>query len=295
MVTELNAGRGLLHKVSGMTHLLLDMRHLGEDTIDERLPMIKELARKILGINPADEPLPVRPAAHYTMGGIHENMQGQVMRDDGSSVVEGLWAAGECGCVSVHGANRLGSNSLSHCIIWGRVTGEAAERHARGAGDSAGAASAVKQQIDEGAGRLAALLARGGGEDPYELKKELWDTMDAWVNVYRETAGLEKAGAKLLELRRRSAGMSLRDKSGVYNTNLRDALEISNMIELAQAVVAGALLRKESRGSHARVEYPKRDDAGYLSHTIAYRTDGPPRISHAPVAITKWQPKERTY
>jgi succinate dehydrogenase / fumarate reductase, flavoprotein subunit len=294
MVTELNAGRGLLHTVSGMTHLLLDMRHLGEDTIDERLPMIKELTRKILGIDPAREPIPVRPAAHYTMGGIHENFQGQVMRDDSSAFIEGLWAAGECGCVSVHGANRLGSNSLSHCIIWGRMTGEAAENRALAVKSVPGSAD-VKEQIAEAANRLDIVLSREGGEDPYQLKKELWDTMDAYVNVYRETPGLEKAGGKLLELRGRYAGASVRDKSGVYNTNFRDALEIGNMIELAQTVVAGAILRKESRGSHSMVEYPKRDDASFLAHTIAYRTNGVPRISHAPVAITKWQPMERTY
>jgi len=270
------------------------MRHLGEDKIDERLPMIKEIAKKILGINPAHEPLPVAPAAHYTMGGIHENIKGQIMKPDSSGPVDGLWAAGECGCVSVHGANRLGSNSLSHCIIWGRITGTEAERHARAA-KSAHDVSEVRGQIDEAVQRLDTLLARESGENAYQLKRELWETMDAYVNVYRDAAGLEKAAKKLLELRGRSAGIAVHDKSGVYNTNFRDALEIGNMIELAQTVVAGALQRNESRGSHARIEYPKRDDAGFLAHTITNRTDALPRISRAPVAITKWQPMERKY
>jgi succinate dehydrogenase / fumarate reductase flavoprotein subunit len=277
-----------------MRHLLLDMRHLGEEKIDERLPMIKELALKILGIDPAREPLPVRPAAHYTMGGIHENVEGRVMADDTATLVEGLWAAGECGCVSVHGANRLGSNSLSHCVIWGRITGDAAARRALETG-GAPLSAAVRERADEAAARVAALRTRSKGEDPYQLRRELWETMDAFVHVYRTTADLEKAARKLSELRGRSTEMGIRDASVVFNTNLRDALEIANMIELAQAVVAGAVQRKESRGSHFMVEYPKRDDARFLAHTIAYRTADLPRISKAPVAITRWQPMERKY
>jgi succinate dehydrogenase / fumarate reductase flavoprotein subunit len=285
MITEINAGRGLTHEVSGMRHLLLDMRHLGEEKIDERLPMIKELAMKILGINPAREPLPVRPAAHYTMGGIHQDIEGRVMMDDSSTPVEGLWAAGECGCVS---------NSLSHCIIWGRMTGDAAERRARGMTAGPDVAD-VREQIDAAAHRVETLRGRAGGEDPYQLRKELWETMDAFVHVYRDIPALEKAGAKLTELRGRSAGIGIKDRIAVFNTNLRDALEISNMIELAETVVAGAHQRRESRGSHFMVEYPRRDDANFLAHTIARRTEGLPRISHSPVAVTKWQPMERKY
>jgi succinate dehydrogenase / fumarate reductase flavoprotein subunit len=294
MTTEINQGRGLTHEVSGMRHLLLDMRHLGEEKIDERLPMIKELAMKILSVNPAHEPLPVRPAAHYTMGGIHENIDGRVMRDDTSTPVEGLWAAGECGCVSVHGANRLGSNSLSHCIIWGRITGEAAEKRALGIRSVRDSAD-VRDQIDSAVHRIETTRSREGGEDPYQLRRELWETMDAFVNVFRDTAELEKARGKLTELRGRYAGIGIRDRSGIFNTNLRDALEIGNMIELAQTVVEGAIQRKESRGSHFMVEYPRRDDANFLAHTLAYRTDGLPRLSRAPVGITKWQPMERKY
>jgi succinate dehydrogenase / fumarate reductase flavoprotein subunit len=277
-----------------MRHLLLDMRHLGEEKIDERLPMIKELAMKILAINPAHEPIPVRPAAHYTMGGIHEDIEGRVMIDDSSTPVEGLWAAGECGCVSVHGANRLGSNSLSHCIVWGRMTGEAAERRAL-AMAGAPTSAEVRDQIDAAAHRVETIRSCEGGEDPYQLRKELWEAMDTFVHVFRDTSGLEKAGAKLAELRDRYAGIGIKDRSAVFNTNLRDALEIGNMIELAQTVVAGAIQRKESRGSHFMVEYPRRDDANFLAHTIAYRTKDLPRISRAPVAITKWQPMERKY
>ncbi len=294
MITEINQGRGLVHEVSGMHHLLLDMRHLGEDKINERLPMIKELAVKLLGLDPARDPLPVRPAAHYTMGGIHGDLHGQVLLDDSATPVAGLWAAGECGCVSVHGANRLGSNSLSHCVIWGRITGEAAARRALGQTAHAEGGE-VRDAVEQACSRLESLRARQRGEDPYQLRRQLWETMDACVHVYRDTSGLEKAQAALAELRTRYGEARVADKSEIYNTNLRDALEIGNMIELAQTVVAGALRRRESRGSHAMVEYPRRDDAGFLKHTLAYRTGDLPRISYVPVAITRWQPAERKY
>ena len=294
MITELGKGRGLVHEVSGMSHLLLDMRHIGEDKIDERLPMIKEISMKLLGINPAHAPLPVRPAAHYTMGGIHVNLQGQVMRDDASNAVEGLWAAGECGCVSVHGANRLGSNSLSHCVVWGRITGESAARRAlaeRALPDEGG----VKDQLDAACARLDALLTRKGKEDPYQLRRELGETMDAFTHVYRDEAGLRKAGTALAALRARWRDVGVSDPEQQFNTNLRDTLEVGCMIELAETVAAGALARKESRGSHARVEYPWRDDVSFLKHTLAWRTEGVPRLSYIPVTRTRWEPTERKY
>ena len=294
MITELAKGRGLLHEVSGMTHLLLDLRHIGEEKIDERLPMIKEISMKLLGINPAHAPLPVRPAAHYTMGGIHENLQGQVMSDDSSTPVEGLWAAGECGCVSVHGANRLGSNSLSHCVIWGRITGEAAARRAQ-AIRSSQSGDDVKAELDAACGRLDTLLSREGKEDAYQLLRELGETLDNFAHVYRDEQSLIKAETTLASLRERYREVGVQDTSEVFNTNLRDVLEIGSMLELAQTVAAGALHRKESRGSHARVEYPKRDDVNFLKHTLAYRTEGLPRLSYIPVARTKWEPMERKY
>jgi succinate dehydrogenase / fumarate reductase flavoprotein subunit len=294
MITELSQGRGLLHEVSGMHHLLLDMRHLGEEKIDERLPMIKELSMKLLGLDPARDPLPVRPAAHYTMGGIHQDMVGQVQMSDAAAPVAGLWAAGECGCVSIHGANRLGSNSLSHCVIWGRMTGEAAARRAL---DQTGLVEGreVREAAEEARSRIESMRSTQHGEDPYLLRKELWQTMDSYVHVYRDTSGLEKAQVILSELRARYAEVEVRDRSERYNTNLRDVMEIGNMIEIARTVVAGALRRRESRGSHAMAEYPGRDDAKFLKHTLIYRTSDLPRISYAPVAVTHWQPTERKY
>jgi succinate dehydrogenase / fumarate reductase, flavoprotein subunit len=196
--------------------------------------------------------------------------------------------------VSVHGANRLGSNSLSHCIIWGRITGESAQKRASSLHTAPDVAE-VRDQIEAAAHRLDTITTQQGREDPYQLRKELWETMDSFVHVYRDAAGLEKAQAKLRELRGRYPRIHVKDKSVVFNTNMRDALELGNMIELAQTVVSGALQRQESRGSHFRLEYPKRDDGRFLAHTIAYRTEDLPRLSRAPVAITKWQPMERKY
>ncbi|MEM0075000.1 MAG: succinate dehydrogenase/fumarate reductase flavoprotein subunit [Conexivisphaerales archaeon] len=294
MITEINEGRGLIDETSGIKHVLLDLRHLGEEKIDERLPMIKELVIKTLGFNPSKEPIPVRPAAHHTMGGIHVNLYGQVMADDTSNAIKGLWAAGECGCVSVHGANRLGSNSLSQCVIWGRMTGEAAAKRAVEMSELPLEAE-IKDDLERAEKEVDLLLSNKGSENPYQLRKELWETMDTYVYVFRTTAGLEKARAKLVELRRRYKDIYVSDKGSIYNANLREAFEIGNMIELAQVVVEGAINRRESRGAHAMLEYPSRDDKNFLKHTLAYRTDGVPRISYIPVIITKWQPMERKY
>jgi succinate dehydrogenase / fumarate reductase flavoprotein subunit len=295
MISEINQGRGLTHKVSGMKHLLLDLRHLGEAKIDERLPMIKEISMKMIGVNPAEEPLPVRPACHFTMGGIHTNIRGQVMMDDDKTVVEGLWAAGECGCVSVHGANRLGSNSLSQCAIWGRITGEEAAERALKIDSSPKSDPELEKRADTEMKKLEKLWSNEGTENPYTLRSEMWDTMDSFVYVYRETSGLEKAKQKIGELKRRYSNVYVEDKGRVYNTNLRDVLEIGNMLELAEVIILGALARKETRGAHAMVEYPKRDDKNWLKHTLAYRTNESPRLSYIPVNITKWEPQERKY
>jgi succinate dehydrogenase / fumarate reductase flavoprotein subunit len=293
IISEINQGRGFVHQASGMSHVLLDLRHLGEDKIDERLPMIKEISLKMLGINPAKEPLPVRPATHFTMGGIHTNILGQVLINE-DKPVKGLWAAGECGCVSVHGANRLGSNSLSQCVIWGRMTGEQAAQFALN-NSLEKQNTAVVSKAEEEAKRIDALFSSDGSENPYQIRKEMWDTMDNLVYVYRTVEGLQKARQKIAELKARFSNVRLEDKTRVYNTNMRDVLELGNMLELAQVIVVCALNRKETRGAHAMVEYPNRDDKNFLKHTLAFRTPEEPRISYIPVKITKWQPQERKY
>ncbi|MEM0097192.1 MAG: succinate dehydrogenase/fumarate reductase flavoprotein subunit [Conexivisphaerales archaeon] len=292
IITEISQGRGFVDETSGLKHVLLDIRHLGESKIDEKLPMIKELVVKTLGFSPVKEPIPVRPAAHHTMGGINVNLNGQVMLDE-STAVDGLWAAGECGCVSVHGANRLGSNSLSQCVIWGKIEGEAAAKLAMG--DDLMQVEDITERLDSAEGEIDKLLANQGTENPYQLRRELWDTMDEYVYVFRTVTGLEVARKKLQELRERYREIYVSDKGRIYNANLREAIEIGNMIEIAQTIVEGAINRKESRGAHSMVEFPTRDDRNFLKHTLAYRTDGFPRLSYSVVKITKWQPMERKY
>jgi succinate dehydrogenase / fumarate reductase flavoprotein subunit len=295
IITEINQGRGVIHEATGMGHVLLDLRHLGADKIDERLPMIKEMTVKMLGIDPAEEPIPVRPAAHFTMGGIHTGLKGEVLLDEAGTVVKGLWAAGECGCVSVHGANRLGSNSLSQCVIWGRMTGDTAAKYALSLNDRATSDGEALGEAERSLGPVEALFQGEGSESPYDLRNEMWKVMDTHVYVYRTTESLLNAKQVINSLKRRFQAVRLQDKTRVYNTNLRDVIELGNMLELAEVVIAGALSRKESRGAHAMIEYPARNDKDFLKHTLAYRTSEEPRISYTPVKITKWQPQERKY
>ncbi len=291
IVTEIEQGRGISDKRLGDSEFVyLDMRHLGEDKINERLPMIKEISMKMVGIDPSKDPLPVRPAAHFTMGGIHTDITGNVMYGAKKKTM-GLWAAGECGCVSVHGANRLGSNSLSQCVIWGKLTGNLAANF-----------SSRHQLSDEIAGlaeneedRISKILDAKGNENPYDLRKELWHTMDTYVGAYRTTKSLAKARKIIRNLKSRFSRIRIADKGMVYNTNLRDSLEILHMISLSELVVEGAIRRKESRGAHAMREYPKRNDKQWLKHTIAQKTSRGIKFSYVPVKITRWKPVERHY
>ncbi len=296
IVTEIARGNGILHKESGLEYVNLDLRHLGEQTLDERLPMIKEIAMKMLNINPSEEQIPVRPAAHFTMGGIHTDIDGQVQRADGKGGVDGLWAAGEAGCVSVHGANRLGSNSLSQCAVWGRKTGYAAAKHARRT--KAGKEEygrMFEKQVERERGRLAALMGREDGVDPYALRDGMYEVTGRYLYVYRNMRGMRAAKKALSRLKAMLPRMVVRDKSQIYNTNLRDTLEINNLIRLADIVAACAMRRKESRGAHAVREHPKRDDANWLKHTLIYNSIFGQRVTYSPVKITKWTPVERHY
>jgi len=293
IVTEIDEGRGITEKRFGDTEFVhLDLRHLGEDKINERLPMIKEISMKMIGIDPSKEPLPVRPAAHFTMGGIHTNIKGEVMFN-AKKPASGLWAAGECGCVSVHGANRLGSNSLSQCVIWGKMTGSAAA--AFSTKGNTPSRSSISDALETEAARLVSLADSKGPENPYDLRKELWRAMDTDVGAYRSKMSLLKASRKIRELKARFARIHITDKSKVYNTNLRDALETWHMVELSSVVVEGAIRREESRGAHARREYPKRDDKKWLKHTIAIKKGNGVSLSYIPVKITRWKPVERHY
>ncbi len=292
IMTELDEGRGFEGK-DGLGYVHLDLTHLGARRIDEKLPMIKDICMKMLGIDPGQEPIPVRPATHFTMGGINTDIEGRVIGRSGRFPVAGLWAAGECGCVSVHGANRLGSNSLSQCAVWGRKTGIAAAKHAKRA--PLEGRNTAKKVAGEEEKRIDSMLSRQEGEDPYAIRDEMHDVMEKNLYVYRTLAGMREAKARLSRIKPLLKRMAVRDRGMVYNTNLRDALEINNLVSLADAVVTCAMKRTESRGAHAMKEFPKRDDAKWLKHSVIARSTFGPRVSYTPVKITKWQPKERKY
>ncbi len=293
IVTEIRDGKGYTHEETGMQYVHLDLTHLDAKLLDERLPMIKELSIKSINVDPHDEPLPVRPAAHFTMGGINVNTQGQIISGDGSGTAGGMWAVGECGCVSVHGANRLGSNSLSQCSVWGRIAGDALPGYISKSSTIADASLLSRAEAEEK--RIDALLESRGSVNPYDLQARLQKTMDDLVYVYRKTDELADARKAITQIRSEYANVFIADKGSEFNSNLRDALEIGNLIDLAEVIVEGAIRRKESRGAHAMVEFPKRDDKNFLKHTIAVRKDGAVNLSYLPVSITKWQPVERVY
>ncbi len=294
IMTEIMEGRGFRDEATGLEYVLLDLRHLGEERISERLPAVREIAIKHAGIDPVEEPIPVRPAAHYTMGGVNADAYYRVLDAEGRWI-RGLWAAGEVAAASVHGANRLGANSTIECLVSGAVAGRQAARWAwerRGEQLTAprGMVEAEEKRVFD------RLLGSETGDDVYAVREELQETMDRHVYVFRSREGLEEAARRIRELRRRMGTVAPRDKSRVYNTDLVAVLETANMVDAAYTVVVSALARKESRGAHYRVDYPCRDDENWLKHTIAVmNAGGDIELSYTPVNITTWKPIERKY
>jgi fumarate reductase flavoprotein subunit len=267
----------------------LDLRHLGATKIHERLPLITEVARTFAGIDPVTQPIPVRPAVHYTMGGVACNRFTETS-------LPGLYAAGECSSVGLHGANRLGSNSLAEIVVFGKVAGVRAAAYARSR--PAKATAPLQRQADVAAARLLGLLGRDQGERVATLRDELGDCMEAGVGIFRDEAGMRGACDKLAQLRERwRAGVRLDDRSRVFNTEWLSAIELGFMLEVAEAMAHAALQRRESRGAHVRLDaYATRDDEHFLTHSLAFRSgDAAPRIEHAPVVITRSQPQARHY
>jgi fumarate reductase flavoprotein subunit len=284
-VKEQDKGRTLEGPYGHYVHL--DVRHLGRKTIEKKIPFVRELCLKYENIDPVREMIPVRPVVHYMMGGISTDIHG-------ATPLPGLYAAGEAACVSINGANRLGSNSLTELLVFGARAGQAAAAFA--AGQEPGGAAVLAQAQDEFR-RLEGRRARtGGSEKIATLRSEMHQTMEGSAGIYRTGAALEQAAATIEELRRRCEAVSLDDHSLTFNTELTSVLELSYMLDLAGAIVQSALQRKESRGSHQRTDHPARDDQKYLSHSLAYRVEGgPPRIEYLPVTITRWPPAERVY
>ena len=283
-MTEILEGRGFEGE-DGFDYLHLDLTHLGEEKINTRLPLIREVAMKFKGVDPITQPIPIRPVAHYSMGGIETDI-------DGATRVAGIWAAGEAACVSLHGANRLGSNSTAECLVWGGIAGA----EIAGALDELPPPGPLPpSKLASAEARLADLLARKGDENMYQLRTRLRSAMDKHVGVYRTGEGLSEALATIREIRQRATAAPVIDKSRIYNSNLFHALELENLIDLAEVTVMGALAREESRGAHARRDFTTRDDDNWLRHTLVWKTDAEPRLDEKPVTITTWKPVERKY
>ncbi len=269
--------------------MLLDMRHLGEAKINARLPLVRDMSISYMGVDPVTDPVPVRPVVHYMMGGIDTDKRA-------ATPLPGLFAAGECACVSINGANRLGSNSLTELLVFGRraalSTIEYLQSGARAASEASLAAAARDAQ-----GRVRELMQRTGGKETVAgLRKEMMHTMEQNAGIYRTHEGLVEACAKLADLRRRYRAVELHDKTNVYNTDLLQALELGSMLDCAEAVAQSALARKESRGAHQRLDHAERDDKNFLRHSLAhYDPAQPPRIDYRDVVITKSQPGVRDY
>ncbi len=286
IMSEFEAGRGIEGR-DGL-YVNLDLRHLGEELIDRKLPFVRELARNYVGIDPVYEPIPVRPVVHYMMGGVHTDGEGQ-------TTLPGLFAAGECANEGMNGANRLGSNSLTECLVFGHHAGLSAVAYVRQA--EAVPANPVTQMAEEEERRIEEtyLRPKSGGERIAEVRDALQHAMERGVGVFRTGESLQQTCDEVERLRERYKDVRLDDHSRVFNTELFAALELGFMLDCAEAIVYSALARKESRGAHSRRDFPNRDDENFLAHSMAYRTDGPPRIEYKPARITRWQPQERKY
>jgi len=285
-VKEQEKGRALEGQYGHYVHL--DIRHLREKLIDKKLPFVRELCLKYVGVDPVKEMIPVRPVVHYMMGGVHTEIRG-------ATPLKGLYAAGEAACVSINGANRLGSNSLTEILVFGARAGKAAAAFA--AEQRAPSPSLLAQAQDEQSRLEEKFLRKTGGKERIAtLRAEMHQIMEESAGIYRTGATLEKAVEKLQSLQERFHGISLDDHTYTFNTELTAALELSYMLDLAQTIVHSALERRESRGSHQRTDYPQRDDERFLGHSLAYRAeDGSPRIEYLPVTITRWPPGQRVY
>lgn len=287
MVQEVREGRGAGPRKD---YVYLDLTHLPKEQIEAKLPDITEFARTYLGVDPVKELVPVFPTAHYAMGGIPTDVETRVLRNN-DDVVPGLFAAGECACVSVHGANRLGTNSLLDINVFGKRSGVASAKYAN---------DADWPELPENAANdvetmMETFRNSNGSERVHILRRELQDTMDMNAQVYRTDETLRQALADVKSLRERYKNVGIMDRGQRYNTDLLEAIELGFLLDLAEVLVVSALERRESRGGHAREDYPNRDDENFMQHTMAYKSDDGVKLDYKPVVITRYQPMERKY
>ena len=284
MITEINEGRGFKHE-TGVDCMKLDLRHVGDEIIKQKLGGIREISLKFSGVDPAQEMLDIRPVCHYMMGGIHTDI-------NGASELQGVWAAGEAACISIHGSNRLGANSTSECIVWGKITADEAVNYIENEQSTVQFPNhlvyAEERRIYDG-------IFRGSGQvNPYEIRQELTDTLNDKAYVYRNQTDLVEGLKRVRELKTMT-WKHVDDQAKEYNTNFSNVMELDSMFRVAEVVLIGAINRKESRGSHARTDFPKRDDKKFLHHTLAYYDPEEPIMKKHPVTITNYKPVERKY
>jgi len=280
---EIDEGRGVNN-----AYVHLDVRHLGREKILKRLPGIRDIAIEFAAIDPIDHPIPVQPAQHYSMGGIDCNAKCETK-------INGLYAAGECACISVHGANRLGGNSLLDTVVFGKIAGEQAGTHVKKSLSKREDDGFFQEALEIEKQRVRRLFEGSGDEDPSVIREELRNLMVQKTFMFRDRKGLEEAKTELRGLRARLGRLRPIVGHRVYNLDLIRAVEIGEMLELSEVIVESALSREESRGSHVRLDFPKRDDVRFLKHTLAYCGPDGPRIEYSDVKITRWQPEERKY
>ena len=289
---EIRAGRGVNTDGSaGGPFVHLDLRHMGREKIMSRVPFCWEEAHRLVGVDAVEEPMPVRPTAHYSMGGIPVNTDGRV-RSGVDGLVEGLFAAGECACVSVHGANRLGSNSLLECVVYGRRTGAAIARYVQDRKLPSLDESAYLQQAKE---RLQSLLEQQGDRRINSICQAFQDAMSQYCGVFRDRQSMEQGLAAIQELQQQYSNIYLDDRGSLWNTEIIEAMELQNIMVVGQTILTSALNRQESRGAHSREDYPQRDDPNFLKHTLAFYSTAGIDIQYRPVSITQFEPQERKY
>ena len=285
-VKEVEKGQAIDGPYGAVVHL--DLRHLGKQVIDSKIPFVRELCQKYQNIDPVKEMIPVRPVIHYIMGGVHTDI-------DGATTLAGLYAAGEVACVSINGANRLGSNSLTELLVFGARAGRAAAEYASTQTDPN---SSLLAQAQDEKRRLERdfLHKTGGTERSATIREEMQATMEQGAGIYRSGEGLTRAADRLRELQERFRTVAVEDSSRTFNTELTSVLELSSMLDVSEAMIHSALWREESRGAHQRTDFTDRDDERFLAHSLIYRnSDGSSRVESLPVTITRWPPGERVY